>query len=465
MSRELLLSRIFNMATALPSLLVNISTFNCIYQRYCGRPIQKAILISTALSMIVDVSIIYSMGSWLYDNKWPLWGPVTVGLNILKRIYSIVPVYVIFLRLTAICDTCRTWTPRAGVYTAGYALLAGASTALHLHAYITGDWVSAQAWAQYSYKWYRGVDVAAVFWYASVALVSDVAFISLSRTNPHISARFDNILQFYNPVIGLGEELVMLVAVLIPLVLGIFNTKIASAPYTEQALLSFITLNAVYSVKATAVLRGDTDDLIVTVASGIGGGTRTVYLAPAPREASAATASADKFGFKASVPAAAGTTSQRSGPMTSRGTATASMVSSVQQSQSQLQQSQPSSPTNAAPISKAVGLRLQIPGTAAVPYPPPSPTVLSSPVNRGPASPVPPTASYSSSYPGYGSNIPAYYGGDASVSRSSSTGSSYVPNANAAPPRKASMGVVPAMTGGMVQFGPPPPAARSMARY
>ncbi|KAJ3363586.1 hypothetical protein GGF32_003958 [Allomyces javanicus] len=253
-------SRVISMTTALLSLRVNVDTFNCVWQRYKGRAMQNMLMVSLFLAMIVDCMNLAALGSWLVDHSWPWWGRVTVSLNVLKRIYSIVPVYFNFLRMTAYSRNLRNWRKYAPWYTAGYAVLGTLSSALHLHAYIASDWVSGGAWYQPTYPAYRGVDVACVLYYSLVALLTDISFLAHAKSNPFMATRFAAIKMFYNPHIRLGEECAAIVLVLVPLILGISNPDYASAPYTEPYLLALVTLNGAFSVKATSVVHGDTSN-------------------------------------------------------------------------------------------------------------------------------------------------------------------------------------------------------------
>ncbi|KAJ3360167.1 hypothetical protein GGF32_008632 [Allomyces javanicus] len=255
---ELLISRILSLSTALPSLLVNIGTFNCVWQRYSARSLQTAVLISTAVAMVVDCLILFAVSNWFVDPTWSLWGPVTVGLCIVKRLYSVVPVHMNFLRCTAISTMrAKSWKHYAWSYTVFYTVLCLLASALHVWAYSAGGWVSRKAWYEPTYKFYRAADVAAIVSYASIALYTDAMYLSISRNNPHISQRYVTIKQFHNHGITTMQEVVVLLVVLVPLFLGIFNPLVASAPYNEQFLLALIAQNAIYSVKAMAVLSGD----------------------------------------------------------------------------------------------------------------------------------------------------------------------------------------------------------------
>ncbi|KNE72341.1 hypothetical protein AMAG_16825 [Allomyces macrogynus ATCC 38327] len=266
-------SRVISMTTALISLRINMDTFNCVWQRYKGRAMQNLLMASLFLAMIVDCMNLTALGSWLVDHSWPWWGRVTVSLNVLKRIYSIVPVYFNFLRMTAYSRNLRNWRKYAPWYTAGYALLGTLSSALHLHAYIASDWVSGGAWYQPSYPAYRGVDVACVLYYSLVALLTDVSFLAHAKSNPFMATRFAAIKMFYNPHIRLGEECAAIILVLVPLILGISDPDYASAPYSEPYLLALVTLNGAFSVKATSVVNGDTSNDSESHSSATGGGT------------------------------------------------------------------------------------------------------------------------------------------------------------------------------------------------
>ncbi|KNE68151.1 hypothetical protein AMAG_13316 [Allomyces macrogynus ATCC 38327] len=266
-------SRVISMTTALMSLRINVDTYNCVWQRYKGRAMQNLLMASLFLAMIVDCMNLAALGSWLVDHSWPWWGRVTVSLNVLKRIYSIVPVYFNFLRMTAYSRNLRNWRKYAPWYTAGYALLGTLSSALHLHAYIASDWNSGGAWYQPSYPAYRGVDVACVLYYSLVALLTDVSFLAHAKSNPFMATRFAAIKMFYNPQIRLGEECAAIILVLVPLILGISNPDYASAPYTEPYLLALVTLNGAFSVKATSVVHGDTSNDSQSNSSSATGGT------------------------------------------------------------------------------------------------------------------------------------------------------------------------------------------------
>ncbi|KAJ3370258.1 hypothetical protein GGF31_004316 [Allomyces arbusculus] len=259
-STLLVTSRVISLTTALMSLRINVDTFNCVWQRYKGRTMQNLLMASLYLAVIVDGMNLASLGSWLVDPSWPWWGRVTVSLNVLKRIYSIVPVYFNFLRMTAYSRNLRNWRRFAPWYTAGYAVLGTLSSTLHLHAYIASDWVSGGAWYQPSYPAYRGVDVACVLYYSLVALLTDISFLAHAKSNPFMATRFAAIKMFYNPQIRLGEECAAIILVLVPLILGIANPDYASAPYTEPYLLALVTLNGAFSVKATSVVHGDTSN-------------------------------------------------------------------------------------------------------------------------------------------------------------------------------------------------------------
>ncbi|KAI9190504.1 hypothetical protein H9P43_001938 [Blastocladiella emersonii ATCC 22665] len=255
----LFVSRLSALITCLPSLMTNLNTINCVWQRYAGRGVQKAIILSCMVAAIIDLGFLYCVCSWLfYSGAWFPWGPLTVCLNVIKRINSAVVVLMVFLRATALLRSLRSLKRFQYWYMAGYLLIGGVSSFCHLHAYIAGDWVSKSAYYQATYKFYRVSDVVAVAYYALPALATDVSFITLAATNPQIASRFKAIRPFYNAKQFVIYELIMLVVVLVPLFLGISDPLYGSAPYNEAFLLALVCQNASYSVRAAAsVVSGD----------------------------------------------------------------------------------------------------------------------------------------------------------------------------------------------------------------
>ncbi|KAI9190505.1 hypothetical protein H9P43_001939 [Blastocladiella emersonii ATCC 22665] len=257
-SKALVFSRIAGLLTVFPSVMLTINNINCILCNFRGRTIQKAILASAALSLVVDAMILFAMTSWILDPAWPAWSMVTVALNVLKRVHSFVSVHLVFLRFTAIVPTAQRWKAHAKWFTLVYMVFSTLTMGLHIFSYATNGWSSERAWHTPTYMAYRVANVCCVLQYASLAIYTDVSFMLMTRANPHLSRRFETIKQFYNINVYVALECVMLAVVLVPLFLGITNPEVASAPYNEQFLLALITLNASYSVKATVIVPGDT---------------------------------------------------------------------------------------------------------------------------------------------------------------------------------------------------------------
>ncbi|KNE59013.1 hypothetical protein AMAG_03364 [Allomyces macrogynus ATCC 38327] len=253
-----ILSHIAGLTTSVPSLMTHISVLNAVFCGYKGLPLQKAVITFTIAGMLVDVGIFFAMTQWLLDPAWSLWGPVTVGLNIVKRLYSMLPTHLVFLRFTAIVRSFRRARKRAVMYTGVYAFLGVLTVCAHLAAYVPANWVSSKAHESFIYRYvYRVLNIVCVLYYSGLAIYTDIRFISLSKSNPHMQRRFATIRQFYPSEIYVGYEFLMLVIVLSTLILGIFDESVSSAPYNEQFLLALISLNASYSVKAAAILPGD----------------------------------------------------------------------------------------------------------------------------------------------------------------------------------------------------------------
>ncbi|KAI9164569.1 hypothetical protein H9P43_008428 [Blastocladiella emersonii ATCC 22665] len=275
-SAILLVNRLLGLMTSGPSVMTTVNVINCVAQRYKARALQKAIIASSLVSLLVDLLVVFSVTTWVIDPAWSFMVPMIVAITALKRLHSVVPVHLSFLRMTAVIPTLNVWKNWANLYTAGYVVLGASSVACQVYAYSTNGWDSARARSSAAFSLgYRGFNVASIVYYAAVAIGSDIYFLSLSRKSPILAQRFSQIRQFYNIWIYCVMELLVAAVVVVPLILSVSGSGYdwVSSTYTEQFLLALITLNASLSIKAVSLMVDDSSSGNLT--TGHGGGQTT----------------------------------------------------------------------------------------------------------------------------------------------------------------------------------------------
>ncbi|ORZ39184.1 hypothetical protein BCR44DRAFT_29668 [Catenaria anguillulae PL171] len=229
--QSLILSRLSGLMTAGPSILCTITTINAVLQRYKGRPLQTAILGGAAISILTDILIWIAMTSWILDVNWPYLVYAAIAINLLKRLHSTVITHLLFLRATALIRPLNAYKDKATLYTIVYAILGAVSSICQISAYVATEFNSSRGRNHVLFK----------------------------SQNPVIKQRFSSIKIFYNPRIYISLELVMAFVVIIPLIIDSIDptTNNVSPTYTEQLLLSLISLNSALSVKAATLLPGE----------------------------------------------------------------------------------------------------------------------------------------------------------------------------------------------------------------
>ncbi|KAI9222606.1 hypothetical protein BC828DRAFT_403875 [Blastocladiella britannica] len=259
------ISKTIGAMTVVPSVMVTLSVINCIVQGYRGKPIQRAILIASFISLLTDC-----LSGWAHfmsiiqystvpgGASWAWWPQVTAILQGMKNLHGVVSVHLVFLRFSAVVGLDRTWKSRAMMYTTGFAILATATTFSHVYAYASCSWKSSCAHDHAVYRnGYRPLNIVTTCYYAMLAIFTDISFITMSNDLNSISSRLKVVNQFWNIRYYTFYEIMALVLTLLGLGLGIFYGEIGWGPYVEQFLLALIALNATYSVKAVAVLPTD----------------------------------------------------------------------------------------------------------------------------------------------------------------------------------------------------------------
>ncbi|KAI9222608.1 hypothetical protein BC828DRAFT_403877 [Blastocladiella britannica] len=258
-------SKAIGIMSVVPSMLVTLSVINCILQGYKARPIQKAVLAASAVSLFCDLISGYAhiMSLVNYSTNpgaptWKYWPQITVTMQALKNIHAIASVHLVYLRFAAVMGLSREWQNRARYYTMGFTMLATLTTALHVYSYAANNWSSGATHEFNVYKsGYRPLNIVTTLYYAMLAVYTDISFMTMSISMRSLQSRVKVIAQFYNITYYTIYEIVTLFVVLAGMTLGIFYGEIGWGPYVEQLLLALIALNATYSVKTIAVIPGD----------------------------------------------------------------------------------------------------------------------------------------------------------------------------------------------------------------
>ncbi|KAI9164516.1 hypothetical protein H9P43_008375 [Blastocladiella emersonii ATCC 22665] len=254
----LFVSRMAGLITSVPSILLTISVLNSVLQRFKKRPLQFAIVGSGVMSIATDVLILVTLVSWAVDPSFPQWIECLITLSLLKRVHSICTVYLGFLRTTAVVRPLMRAKKLAIPYTLLYAAFGCISVGFQIDSYVSSGWNAAKARNSASFlSGYRPFNLVCVLYYAVPAIATDLYFLLVTSRSSNMSKRFDAVRAFYNPLVYVFIELVMLFCVVVPLILGMSNPDHQSPTYTEQFLLSAITLNSTMSVKAAVLMPGD----------------------------------------------------------------------------------------------------------------------------------------------------------------------------------------------------------------
>ncbi|KAI9188983.1 hypothetical protein H9P43_000406 [Blastocladiella emersonii ATCC 22665] len=252
-SPVLLLSRLAGLSTCLPSLITNVNIFNCVWQRNKGRRVQTAILIYAVVAGIIDIAFLACHVTWFYTSgTWPSWGVATVVLQLLKRLNSAVVVFLVFLRSTVLVPSLHDLHSYRHAYLVVYLAIGCTSVICHVYSYAQAGWVSSLAYEHMAYRMHRIMDALAVAYYTVPALLTDLSFMAMAKANPQIASRFSVLKPFFNTSVYFGFEMVMTLAVLVPLFLGVTDTLFGSAAYNEAFLLALVCQNSSYSVRAAA---------------------------------------------------------------------------------------------------------------------------------------------------------------------------------------------------------------------
>ncbi|ORZ39157.1 hypothetical protein BCR44DRAFT_41805, partial [Catenaria anguillulae PL171] len=263
LGRTLTVSRLAGLITSGPSALLTLIVINSILIRYDRRPLQRAVLLGSFISLANDVLIMVTMGKWLVDHDETYWTPCIILIHGLKRLHSIPTVHLVFLRSAALVRQFQGYQRFAKWFTLTYALLALVAIFLHVYAYYLGDWISHEARKSLVFRvGYRGINVFITLYYSLVAIGTDVYFFATHRLTPTMRRRLNTIRVFYDPMFYCALEVVLVCAVGTPLILNFVERTMdwTSPTYTEQLLLSVVAINSVFSVKAATLLPGETAD-------------------------------------------------------------------------------------------------------------------------------------------------------------------------------------------------------------
>ncbi|KNE58018.1 hypothetical protein AMAG_04845 [Allomyces macrogynus ATCC 38327] len=234
------------------SFLVGSNTLNCVLVSYRARPIQRAIVASAVVSLLCD-AIMLGFGISMATGSPGTTGLV-LSLAVLKRVHSTVTAHMTFLRTTAMLGA-KGMAIRgyASYYTAVYVLMSTISIGCLLAAQAIGGFGSWRVFTLPLFQYgYRITNTMCVLWYAIPAVFTDLQFAVGAGANAIMLKRFAAIAQYYNARIFFGYELALLTITIVTLLMDMANPGIMAASFTEQVLLSFISLNATYSIRAAS---------------------------------------------------------------------------------------------------------------------------------------------------------------------------------------------------------------------
>ncbi|KAJ3376205.1 hypothetical protein GGF31_000272 [Allomyces arbusculus] len=272
----LILSRLAGVAVAVPSFLVDTMTLNCVLQSYKDRPVQRAIVGGVLLSLVANGFLLWSMIAWFLDPRGPFPNILIIIFSQCKRVHSIVTAYLTFLRTSAMMGARgKTFRPYVVHYIAVFSTATLITVGFHLDAYISTNFNATAARSTTSFlQGYRSFNIVSVLLYSVPALFTDLKFASVGAgANSILEKRFAAIRQYYNAVQWFFFEVILLITTITTLAIGITDSNVVAGNYTEQLLLSLISLNASYSVRAASSTDPTTGS---GSASGTGvGGVRT----------------------------------------------------------------------------------------------------------------------------------------------------------------------------------------------
>ncbi|KAJ3366043.1 hypothetical protein GGF32_007543 [Allomyces javanicus] len=271
----LVLSRLAGVAVAVPSFLVDTMTLNCVLQSYKDRSVQRAIVGGVLLSLVANGFLLWSMIAWFLDPRGPFPNILIIIFSQCKRVHSIVTAYLTFLRTSAMMGARgRTFRPYVVHYIAVFSTATLITVGFHLDAYISTNFNATAARSTASFlQGYRSFNIVSVLLYSAPALFTDLKFAYVGAgANSILEKRFAAIRQYYNAMQWFLFEVILLVTTITTLAIGITDSNVVAGNYTEQLLLSLISLNASYSVRAASSTDPTTGS---GSASGTGGGVRT----------------------------------------------------------------------------------------------------------------------------------------------------------------------------------------------
>ncbi|KAJ3370487.1 hypothetical protein GGF31_004077 [Allomyces arbusculus] len=233
------------------SFLIGTNTLNCVVNSYRARPIQRAIVAAAVVSLLCDAFMLgfgISLGMGSPASEWAL------ALAILKRAHSMVTAHLTYLRTTAMLGAKgAAIRGYASYYTAVYMLMGTISIGCLLAAQAIGGFGSWRVFGLPLFQYgYRITNTMCVLWYAIPAVFTDLQFAVGAGANAIMLKRFKSIQQYYNARMYCAYELALLTITIVTLIMDMVHGGILAASFTEQLLLSFISLNATYSVRAAS---------------------------------------------------------------------------------------------------------------------------------------------------------------------------------------------------------------------
>ncbi|KAG5460899.1 MAG: hypothetical protein BJ554DRAFT_6999 [Olpidium bornovanus] len=248
----LILNRLSGLITSGPSFMLNVSVLNIVLLLNRGTLTQKASIGACTAAIIVDILISFTLAMWFIDKTWRDFTRSVVAVACLKRLYSVVPVYVTFLRYMAICGSASLKEAHARLYAGVYFVLSVITAMLHILAYTAVNWNSAQARNSNLFKVYRYANLTTTSYFIFFGVWLDIQFIRIGRCNPHIQEGIRAARLYYNVWISLAYEIIVYVLFIISIVWSTFNVDVTSSVYVEQLLLSLMMSNGTYVVTTVA---------------------------------------------------------------------------------------------------------------------------------------------------------------------------------------------------------------------
>ncbi|KAI9349857.1 hypothetical protein DFJ73DRAFT_932642, partial [Zopfochytrium polystomum] len=270
-SQLLILNRVAGVITSGPSFMTGVNIINSVAASYRGSFLQGAVLVSTSVSLVVDMLMLVTLSAWIADQTIWWFSRAVVTISILKRAHSVVTVHVTFIRFQAVTglfhsssSTSRAarsrWavgglvsSPAALTFTGVYLLLSAFVAAAHFLSYYNAAWSSADARSSDTFKYYYRIsNLVATSYYVFFGLYVDYQFIRLGDRNPLSRERFRRLRSFYNHWIYLAYELLLYLGFLTAIFWDISNQDVVSSIYIEQCLLSFMLFNGICLVQAVS---------------------------------------------------------------------------------------------------------------------------------------------------------------------------------------------------------------------